>query len=252
MFFHIHNNYIYFLNKSFFYILKIINLSPRNELPSKKTRLDFTGFEKFFIERKLLPLFNNHDLSGIDDYNKKLKFKCVNHPDYIQEISYNSLKQTKNGCKLCFNKIGENSSAWRGGITPLVRNMRVKLKVWVIEQLELSNYTCSISGVKGGKLVVHHIVNFHTLLDKCIYNLGYSLEKKLSNYNNEKLLNIKNELLRLHYESKSVVISSELHNLFHKLYGKKNNNEEQFIKFTKSYENNELNNYLSNKYKFNG
>ena len=107
----------------------------RHIVINNKKSKSFLDLKDYFTKRGLNPIFSEEDVDGC---NKKMKFTCSKHSNIIQEISYNSLSVTKNGCKICFNKIGRNSPAWKGGITPLVRNMRSKLKEWSLNKLNQS------------------------------------------------------------------------------------------------------------------
>lgn len=73
----------------------------------------------------------------------------------------------------------------------------------VQEALKLANYTCVISGQVGGSLRVHHLNGYN-----------WDIEHRLD------LNNV-------------VVITEELHNEFHKIYGKGENTLEQFKEFYK-------------------
>ena len=217
----------------------------RHNVINNKISKSFLDLKKYFIKRGLNPIFSEKDFGGC---NKKMEFTCNKHPNTIQEISYNSLSVTKNGCKLCFDKTGRNSHAWKGGITPLVRNMRSKLKEWSLNKLKESKYTCALSNNIGGKLVVHHIKNFHTILEEVLLTLDLKIYHDISNYSPDELLQIKNKLVELHKNCEYVVLCENLHKLFHKLYGKKNNTIEQFLEFKKRYENCEFDNILDIKY----
>lgn len=66
---------------------------------------------------------------------------------------------------------------------------------------ERDGYVCQKTGIKGGRIVAHHIVNW--MQDK-------SLRYEISN---------------------GITLSDTAHRLFHKLYGRKNNNYEQIKEF---------------------
>ena len=101
-----------------------------------------------------------------------------------------------------FNR-GENSYSWKGGITPenvKIRNS-IQMKLWKESLLIRDNWTCQKCGQNGGKLESHHILNFSTYLDlRFDINNGITLCKKC-------------------------------HKEFHKIYSRKNNTQEQLIKF---------------------
>ena len=72
---------------------------------------------------------------------------------------------------------------------------------WHKKVLQKNNYTCQKTGVKGGKLIPHHILNFAEYPE-----------------------------LRLNV-SNGITLSKKSHEQFHKIYGKRNNNKEQLEEF---------------------
>ena len=104
--------------------------------------------------------------------------------------------------------LGNKSPNWKGGINPINDTIRKSLeyKLWHDACLERDNFTCQISGKKGGKLVVHHIKNFADYPE-----LRTSIEN-------------------------GITITKKLHKLFHHIYGVKNNTREQLEEFRKNYE----------------
>jgi hypothetical protein len=224
------------------YCCKLCRSKRLSEINIKK----FSEVEKYFIKRGLIPLFKEFDISGIFE---KLKFKCKIHDENIQEISYSSLKNTKEGCKICFSIKGENSWNWKGGITPLTRNMRSKIDIYIKSKIKESNYTCELTGLNG-TVHYHHIINFHLLLEESLKINNYDIKKNISDYTPEELYKIEKNLIKLNENSPYVILISKIHILFHKIYGKKNNNEEQYNEFKIRYKNCEFNNILPIKYRY--
>ena len=239
----IHNNIVQSIRYNGLLVSKRPCKLCRSESISERNKKSYEEVYNYFLNRDLIPVFD--EVNSIFD---KLSFRCKSHIDIIQEISYNSLKFTKNGCKICFNKKCENSTNWKGGITPLVRNMRSKVDKWKFEKMKKSNFKCEITG-KNGKLVVHHVENFHKLLENSLKINNLEVKPIISDYTSDELINIEKELIKLHEQVEYSVMIEELHILFHKLYGKKNNNKYQFIEFKNRYYNYELDKYLTD-YKF--
>ena len=211
---------------------------------SKVNRLGLNEIYNYFSSRGLIV---DKFLESIDT-STKIEFKCPIHIDSIQSISYRQLTLTKNGCKFCLNKKGENNHGWKGGVTPLVRYMRNKLGDWKLSRLEESNYTCDVTKLTGN-LVVHHVDNFHILLDKSLDLLNMKYLSSIGEYTNDQLYLIEKKLLELHTNCISVVMLKILHTLFHSIYGKKNNNYSQYIEFCNRYEIGEFNNKLPLEYR---
>jgi 5-methylcytosine-specific restriction endonuclease McrA len=90
----------------------------------------------------------------------------------------------------------------------------VEYRKWRKICLLRDNFTCRITGENGGKLVVHHINNFADFP--------------------ELRFNINN----------GITMKKEIHKLFHKIYGKKNNTKEQIEKFAEDLFFNPSNDYI--------
>lgn len=102
---------------------------------------------------------------------------------------------------------GEQTSRWKGGITPENKAIRssTNYAIWRNSCFARDNYTCQKCGVKGEYLHAHHVQNFSS---------HKSLRLELSN---------------------SVTMCKACHEQFHKTYGNRNNNKMQVIDFTKSF-----------------
>ncbi len=63
---------------------------------------------------------------------------------------------------------GEKNPAWRGGITLLTSKIRnsEKYSEWRLKVMERDNFTCVLTGQRGGKLVVDHIKPFAVILEE--------------------------------------------------------------------------------------
>ena len=216
----------------------------RTKVIADKQKMKIGSIYNLFQKRNLIPLFEKTE----EDRYKKLQYSCEIHQD-IQFISYNQLRQTKYGCKSCLNRKGENNINWKGGITPLIKYMRNKLNDWKKIKLKNNNYTCEITNIVGNKLVVHHITNFSFILGETLNNLNLKIKPIISDYSSGELKLIEEKLIDLHSKYKSVVISKDLHELFHKKYGIKNNNEEQYVEFIERYMNGEFDRNLPSKYR---
>lgn len=98
---------------------------------------------------------------------------------------------------------GEKSHLWRGGITAESRRIRTSLEMtmWKRACLERDDFTCQKTGIRGGKLVVHHINNFADFPE---------LRTSITN---------------------GITLSKESHQIFHKKYGIKNNTREQLEEY---------------------
>lgn len=157
---------------------------------------------------------------------REIKFVC----DYCGSISnlnknhYNRSKHhfCSNECKGLWykeNKKGKNNPNWNPNLTEEERryNREHRRNIegyvdFIKEVLKRDNYTCRLSGVKGtgSNLKIHHLNGFH-----------WYIEGRIDPNN-------------------AVTLSKEVHDLFHKIYGKRNNTKEQFKEFEERYNNGEF------------
>lgn len=114
------------------------------------------------------------------------------------------------------NTRGENSWNYNPNLTEEDRQLNegrhsdFSYKRWRDKVFKRDDYTCQLSGKRGGKLNAHHLN-------------GWNWDKEHRN-------DIDN----------GITLCEELHKLFHKLYGKGNNTREQFEEFKQRYYNGEF------------
>ncbi len=92
---------------------------------------------------------------------------------------------------------------WKGGITPINAKIRssIEFDLWRSAVFARDNWTCQKIGIKGGRLVSHHIQNFAQFPE-----LRFALDN-------------------------GITLSKEAHREFHKKYGYRNNTKEQIKEF---------------------
>ena len=142
-------------------------------------------------------------LLGRDMGGHKKKCKTCKTP-----FRCNPSDKTINCSRKCSSKYfsqfsGERSHSWKGGLTPehLLDRRGIKYKEWRCSVFERDHFTCQKTGVKGGKLVAHHIKNFSKYP-----GLRFAVNN-------------------------GITLSLKSHNEFHKIYGKRNNTPEQLVEF---------------------
>jgi hypothetical protein len=64
--------------------------------------------------------------------------------------------------KMSLKRRGENHPLWKGGITPLVMQIRhhFKMRQWVSDVFYRDDFTCQSCYKRGGKLNAHHLKSF--------------------------------------------------------------------------------------------
>ena len=121
-------------------------------------------------------------------------------------------EETKNKIRLALlgrknpNNSGHLHSGWKGGITP--KNMLIRhsfeYKKWSESVFKQNNYIDQKTGIRGGKLVAHHIQNFAQYPE-----LRFAIDN-------------------------GITLSDKAHKDFHKKYGYTNNTLEQIQEFLKN------------------
>jgi hypothetical protein len=212
--------------------LLVYNVDSTNKIESvlqkKREKLahDFSYVEKCFENKEYILLDKTYKNSLTP-----LKYLCIRHIDKgEQKIAFSHLLNGQ-GCKYCrYEKIsGENHYNWNGGVTTLNVYLRDRLREWTFNSMKNNNFTCSLTGKKGGNLNVHHIYGFSLLMSETLQYLGLR-KKKVDQFTKEELENIKNVIFEKH-NNYGIVLCEEIHKLFHKLYGKGNNTPNQFEEF---------------------
>ena len=185
-----------------------------------------------------------------DKYIKKSipnEFICEKHKDKgIQKVSLNSLELSGFGCHYCMVEYysGENSRRWKGGITPLLHNLRNNIKQWKKDSIANCNYKCNITGKKFD--IIHHLYSYTKIVRDTLEELNLPICEKIGDYNDNELKLILDKCLEIHYRYPlGVCLNKNIHNLFHKIYGKEGNTTpEQFYEFRNRYYNGEFDNLL--------
>jgi len=221
----------------------------------------FCGIEKYsqsnllnqdivfkIFEDKGLVIFDGEEYKGV---NVKIKCYCKNHPNIIQYLSYGNILITKFPCKYCYIDAykGENHPHWKGGVSLLHDMLRDCILEWKNKSMEYYNYRCVVTGQYFD--IVHHLYNFNKIVDEVFNDLGLEQLKNINDYTQQQINNIKYSLLIKHYDyGFGVPLCNSIHNLYHQLYGKYDNNENQFNEFINKYKNFEFDEFLDDKYKY--
>lgn len=164
-----------------------------------------------------------------------IDFNCGHEPHWIIP---NSL-QKGHGCPFCKsdNNSKENHHNWKGGITPLSVYLRqvIKLSDWQKSSFAKYNGQCIITGIKNTNIHLHHLYGFNKILLETVESLNLDFRDSIKLYSDEELKLLEDKCLELHYKyGLGVPLTEEMHEKFHKTYGKGNNTPEQFEEFKKT------------------
>ena len=136
---------------------------------------------------------------------------CPNEKHDSYGVTFDAFKNNKSRCMECAieNRSGEKNHNYNPNKTDEERNnsrSNSKYRQFVKDVLKLSDYTCQVTSVRGGKLVVHHLNG---------YNWHINGRMDVNNV---------------------VVISQKIHMKFHAIYGYGYNTKEQWEEFVKMQE----------------
>lgn len=92
---------------------------------------------------------------------------------------------------------------WKGGITPENKKIRnsIEIRLWREAVFARDNWTCQKYGIRGERIIAHHIQNFAQFPE-----LRFAIDN-------------------------GITLSEKSHKEFHKKYGNKNNTKEQLMEF---------------------
>lgn len=176
------------------------------------------------------------------DTGKTLKIECrckiCNH---TFKSTYNRLR--KYDCQICAyeNNKGCNHWNYKNGISSISEYIRIRLKKWKVHSLIEQRYTCQLTGKTGGELNVHHSYSFNLILQETLEQTNLPLHSEIGKYTQEELKLLEDTCLELHYKyGLGVCLTKEVHDHFHKIYGRGDNTPEQLVEFGLKYYNVDL------------
>lgn len=107
-------------------------------------------------------------------------------------------------------------------------------KEWKKDSLSLYNNVCYITGTLNN-LEIHHQINLETIVSNILKELNIPRMDNISDYKKVDLDSIVFKFREYHKNNLGVPIEKELHILFHRLYGYRNNTSEQLEEFKNKY-----------------
>ena len=133
-------------------------------------------------------------------------------------------------------RTGNKSSNWKGGISPISKHLRGLFSQWSENCKQQVNYICQLTGKHGCYLHTHHLKSLNTIIEEAHILYNIQIKETIKDYTDEELKILEKYVAEWHKDnSNAVVLCTEVHDLFHKLYGKGNNTPEQYIEFKERY-----------------
>ena len=129
---------------------------------------------------------------------------------------------------------------YKGGITPIsiyLRSLPI-VKEWRKNTYTRENNKCQLTGkhVHGGNSDVHHLYGFNMIVLEAHELHNIQIHEIVSEYTQEELYKLEQYIEKWHKDtSNAVLLSEEVHSLFHSIYKYGNNTPEQFEEFKQRY-----------------
>lgn len=152
------------------------------------------------------------------------------------------ISESKKG-KYC----GEKNPNYKGGITPIsnyLRGLQI-VKQWRKDTYIRENSKCQLTGnhVHGGNSDVHHLKAFNTIVQEAHDLHEIEIKEIVADYTEQELKLLEDYVTSWHTDTtNAVLLSNDVHTLFHQEYGYGENTPEQFEEFKERYLAGEFNN----------
>ena len=120
------------------------------------------------------------------------------------------------------NQKGEKSHKWQGGITPIRKHLRIIIEPFMEAHKRSLNYTCELTGKKGN-MNGHHIYPFINIVHDAHDKNNITIKPNVCDYTTEELKALEDYVLSWHVVgdwSNMILLAKDVHNQFHKEYGK--------------------------------
>lgn len=116
-----------------------------------------------------------------------------------------------------------------GGYTSIAKYLRGQTWSWKSKSIKACNNQCIITG--SNSFQVHHLYCVSTMIQD-IFNENKISRKEFNEYSSEELENILNLFIQKQNSYPlGICIRKDIHDLYHEIYGKYNNTEEQWKRF---------------------
>lgn len=162
-----------------------------------------------------------------------------------KEVVSTHLTRSKDPIKSCgcYRKENTKKRFNKGGTTNIGNYLRTIVldKTFTSTILKEVGCKCELTG-KHGMLHIHHIVGFNTIVIQAHEHNNIEIKQAIQDYTDKELELLLEYVKKWHMTHREdlIVLEEEVHKMFHKLYGRGNNNREQFEEFKNKLINKEI------------
>lgn len=167
--------------------------------------------------------------------NSLVECFCIRCKNEFYSLPTNLLKG--HGCSVCAYRDKTNK----------INNLKDELRAWIINWKKQSakewDYKCVITGRRFSH--IHHLTTFDSIVKETFETLHFDIRDSTFDYEPYEVEMIKKQLINLHEKyGYGIPLISEIHSLFHQLYGYCNCTKRDMYDFVLRFINNEFDDYL--------
>lgn len=200
----------------------------------KKQKIKYTrDIAEEILSKRGITLIGDY-VDGFHD----IKCVCNKGHEFTTKLFY--VLYNKMGCLKCSQEyhVGKNANAYKNGESEVLDRLRKITKPWKKEIAKKYNNVCYLTG-SNKDCVVHHVIPFKKLVKEACEELNIPLYKKNKDYEPGVLKKLEQKVLEKHTLDMGILLQRKVHYKFHSLYGKDDNNLQQFLEFSENYIKNE-------------
>lgn len=146
---------------------------------------------------------------------------------------FNCFKDVQKYCSMeCYREY-KHSNAEDYSMTRFVRS---NMKTWKDNEIVIRGQRCELTG-ETKNLTLHHIRSFNLLLKETLDILGLDVHTKTNELSEDVLQKILDIFKEVQNKYPTIVITTDIHKLFHHEYGYGYNTEEQWNEFVERHKN---------------
>lgn len=176
------------------------------------------GYENRYCSKGCLVAAQSENMSGEGNHNYGGTYNGLHYRDMTRE------QQLARNAKVSRTRIetgissGENNGRWKGGISSITQFLRRQTTEWRARVYEEFDGKCVITG-RTDNIDVHHLQPFYIVRDEVVTESGLPLYETTADYTLDELEDLRNRIIAKHEDILGVTVHTELHELFHRLYG---------------------------------
>ncbi|MFI2856770.1 zinc-ribbon domain-containing protein [Paenibacillus sp. JSM ZJ436] len=185
------------------------------------------------------PTLNKRHIDYVSKSSGKIYYWiCLKNPNHIYQMSACERARGKSQplefCPVCYDKKGNMNPNWKGGITTLSSHLRNLINQWKEDSVDACDSKCLLTGEDYDD--IHHLYGFNLIVKESLCELDLSLKDNVSEYTSEEIIQLNTKFMEIHSRYPlGVCLRSDIHSLFHREYGNRDNTPEQFEEFSMKY-----------------